>query len=204
MTSKDFILKSIRENTKTIYDKPDLEEIEKNALCFPDKATAFCESMKQVGGKAVLLKEEEQLNDLISSLYPEARRIAAQTGKVETSYGSQTLACATFHPDDCEAAADLNGTDLAIVEGDFGVCENAAVWVRQTVKQRTVYFIAEALVILVRKDALFSNMHEAYRHIHTGDFGFGVFISGPSKTADIEQALVFGAHGAADVTVILT
>jgi L-lactate dehydrogenase complex protein LldG len=33
---------------------------------------------------------------------------------------------------------------------------------------------------------------------------FGLFLSGPSKTADIEQALVIGAQGAVSTTVVLT
>ena len=88
----------------------------------------------------------------------------------------------------------MDGTDLAIVSGKIGVAENGAVWIEQDVKLRAVYFIAEKLV---------NNMHEAYEEIDTGEYGFGVFISGPSKTADIEQALVMGAHGARDVMVIL-
>ena len=35
------------------------------------------------------------------------------------------------------------------------------------------------------------------------DYGYGCFISGPSKTADIEQALVMGAQAARGVTVII-
>ena len=115
----------------------------------------------------------------------------------------QTITCATFHPDDVASSADLDGTDVAIINGRFGVCENGAVWIQQDVEQRAIYFISEALVILVDKNKLVNNMHEAYTRIDTGKYGYGVFISGPSKTADIEQALVMGAHGAKEVIVIL-
>ncbi len=46
-------------------------------------------------------------------------------------------------------------------------------------------------------------MHEAYKKINMTDYGYGCFISGPSKTADIEQALVMGAQAARGVTVII-
>ena len=54
-----------------------------------------------------------------------------------------------FIPDDVEASADLDGTDLAVVDGRIGVCENGAVWVQQDVEQRAVYFISEALILLL-------------------------------------------------------
>lgn len=89
------------------------------------------------------------------------------------------------------------------MDGRIGVCENGAVWIQQDVEQRAIYFIAESLVLVLDRRNLVNNMHEAYKRIDTGDYGYGVFISGPSKTADIEQALVMGAHGARDVTVLL-
>ena len=176
MSSREDILQSIRRNTRVRYEKPDLSELEQHALTFDQPVEQFCRVMEQVGGHAVLLKEEEDLNQ---------------------------VTCATFHPDEVEKSGDLDGTDLAIVDSKVGVCENGAVWIQQDVEQRAVYFISEALVILLHRTDLVNNMHEAYKRIDTGKYGFGVFISGPSKTADIEQALVFGAHGAKDVTVLI-
>ena len=99
---------------------------------------------------------------------------------------------------------DINAvTDIAVVKGEIGVAENAAVWIPQTVKYKALYFIAEKLVIVLDKNRIVSNMHQAYERVKDEKYKFGTFISGPSKTADIEQALVMGAHGARDVLVIL-
>jgi L-lactate dehydrogenase complex protein LldG len=46
-------------------------------------------------------------------------------------------------------------------------------------------------------------MHQAYERLQGREYNFGVFIAGPSKTADIEQSLVLGAHGARTMTVFL-
>jgi L-lactate dehydrogenase complex protein LldG len=46
-------------------------------------------------------------------------------------------------------------------------------------------------------------MHEACARVAAGPKEYGLFIAGPSKTADIEQALVIGAHGARSCTVFV-
>ena len=57
--------------------------------------------------------------------------------------------------------------------------------------------------MLIDRSSIVNNMHEAYDRICMPETGLGTFISGPSKTADIEQALVMGAQAARGVTVVI-
>lgn len=191
MSSKDDILARIRQNTKTKYDMPDLKL---DAIEYADKQQTFEESLKTGGGEIYILQPDEDVNAVILRLYPEAKRIASNL---------KDITCASFNPDDLEDPRDLNGTDLAIVKGEFGVAENAAVWLPKQTRHKAVYFISNALVILLDKTEIVNNMNEAYDRIKDAVYDYGVFMSGPSKTADIEQALVFGAHGPIRVTVVL-
>lgn len=194
MSSREDILQNIRRNTRVRYEKPDLSTLEKEAITYADRVAQFCKTVGEVGGHVIEVKPGQDVNVLIHELYPDAKRIASNL---------KEITCATFHPDDVASSAELDGTDLAVVRGRVGVCENGAVWIEQDVEQRAVYFISEALILLLDRKNLVNNMHEAYQEIDTGEYGYGVFISGPSKTADIEQALVLGAHGARELTVLL-
>ncbi len=137
----------------------------------------------------------ERIASIVRRTYPEARRIASNL--------PEAASCATFNPDELEDPRDLAGTDVAIVRGAFGVVENGAVWIPRAFRHKAMLFIPEALVILLDRKQIVCNMHEAYAREDFDTYDFGSFIAGPSKTADIEQALVIGAHGARDVTVIL-
>lgn len=192
MSSRDEILKRIKENTKANEPMPNLEM--ENPIHYEDKIAQFINVHKAAGGMTHVLQEGESIDEVIKKEFPEAKTIASNLPMIK---------CATFNPDDIEIAQDLNGTDLGIVMGKIGVAENAAVWLPQEVKHRILYFISEALVILLDRNNLKNNMHEAYHWLNGKEYGYGVFMSGPSKTADIEQALVFGAHGPRKVLVIL-
>lgn len=192
MSSKDEILAAIKKNTLQKFDYPAWKV---NTIQYPDLVSQFISISAAVGGEAVELPEGKDLNEFILERYPNMNAIASNMPEIT---------CSTLNPDDVEVAQDLNGTDLAVVKGEIGVAENGCVWIPQTVKHKIIYFIAERLVIILEKKNLVNNMAEAYAKIQQmPKYNFATFISGPSKTADIEQTLVKGAHGAMEALVIL-
>jgi L-lactate dehydrogenase complex protein LldG len=194
MSSKEEILKKYRANIREQYDMPDLSDIK--ASTYPDPLLQFMNMTKSVGGNAIEVEQGRDINVLIRELYPDAKEIASNLPEITI---------ATRNPDNVGRARDLNGTDVGIIRGKFGVAENACIWIPQQMKEKAVCFISENLVILLPKSQIVNNMHEAYKRIEfdkTYD-GYGTFISGPSKTADIAQVLVMGAQAARSVTVLL-
>lgn len=194
MSSKEDILKKYRANIRQQFDMPDLSDI--NAITYPDPLLQFMNMTKSVGGNAIEVESGRDVNELIRELYPDAKEIASNLPEITI---------ATRNPDTVGRARDLNGTDVGVIRGKFGVAENGCIWIPQQMKEKVVCFISENLIILLPKSQIVNNMHEAYKRIEfdkTYD-GYGTFISGPSKTADIAQVLVMGAQAARSVTVLL-
>ena len=187
---KEELLNKLRANTSQQFDMPDMNIA---GIKYDDTLAQFISMTEASGGKVVNAKKDDDLNVIIRKVYPDAKVIASNVPGIDAS----------LNPDTVAEAQDLNGTDVGVVTGEIGVAENACVWVPQTMKEKSICFISENLVILLHKNSIVDNMHEAYKSIHMTDYGFGSCISGPSKTADIEQSLVMGAQAARSVTIIL-
>lgn len=184
MTSKEKILNDIR--TGNIVQDAPLLEYSNFGITFENKHEHYSSMLQSVGGKALFIKKED-LDKTIKSLYPDEKLIASNV---------EEFTQANFDANEKENAPDLKDIDLAVVKGEFAVAENGAVWVKNPQnRHRALYFIAQNIVIVVDKNAIVNNMHEAYELISFDSGSYGCFISGPSKTADIEQSLVIGAHG---------
>jgi L-lactate dehydrogenase complex protein LldG len=165
---------------------------------FDDPPLKFAESLAGVGGRCERMPNIGAVRAAVAAL-----PVVVQASKVvslipEAHPGNVALAAI----DDPHALADV---DVAVIRGEFAVAENGAVWVSATGlgRNQALLFLAQHLVLVVNPMEVLHTLHEAYTRLRFERPGFGLFISGPSKTADIELALVIGAHGARSTVVFL-
>jgi len=191
--SRAAILKSVQENKPTLVHLPEIDLTSFDESI--DILETFKSNVKLVGGN---IQELSQLNDIdseIKKLYPKALKII--NGTSESALGTISISEKT-------SPHELETVDLAITKGEFGVAENGAIWIPEKQFQlRILPFITNDLVIILNKKDVCLHMHQAYKIIAERKRTFGLFISGPSKTADIEQCLVIGAQGAMSLTILL-
>ena len=197
MSTREDILATLRRNTRETYDMPDLDALK--PITYADTVEEFkTKTTTLAGAKLIEMKAGDVLDDLVRQAYPDAKIKASNLPGVT----------ADLNPDTVAEAQELEKVDVGIVEGRIGVAENACIWIPQTMKEKAVLFASQCLVVVISRDAIVNNMHEAYQRIadskdYFQQYKFGTFISGPSKTADIESALVYGAQAARALTVIL-
>ena len=167
MSSRDKIFSAIRKNKpeSVPYTEPDLSLV----INYPDLYGQFSTVLTAIGGSC---KEIDKGAFVIDT-----------TGEYPSNL-------AHLSP------TELSGVDTAIIRGGVAVAENGSIWVtEENMVNRLLPFIAQQLILVIHEKDLVPTMHQAYERISVNETGFGVFIAGPSKTADIEQSLVIGAHG---------
>ena len=198
MNTKDKILGRLRQGVREQFDMPDLSTL--HPITFPDPVAQFIQkATTTAGARLIELPTGADLNQAVHEAYPQAQIFASNLPGIDVQ----------LNPDTVAEARELTAVDVGIVQGCIGVAENACIWVPQAMKEKAICFASENLVILLQRQDIVNNMHEAYARISGSEeyfrnYKFGTFISGPSKTADIESALVYGAQAARSLTIILT
>ena len=194
MSSRDAILAAVR---RQLPQSSPLPELDGPWITYPDPLAQFSRVLEVIGGRCVRVSCEAE--------------IAAQLAEMpQFSQATQTLSLVpgafpgTVTMDQITDPHQLFDIDFAILPGELAVAENAAVWVNDlNVTHRVIYFLCQHLALVVPLSQLVHNLSEAYDRLALTTSPFGGFIAGPSKTADIEQSLVIGAHGPRSMTVFV-
>ena len=190
MSSRENILKAIASNQPSLVPLPVIER--SAVITYEDHFAQFKNVLESIGGTTELLLNLEVLKDKI------------RLDKANTAFIIDTITGETSDEENniTGSAFELEKVERAYIRGTVAVAENGAVWVYESqMKNRLLPFICQHLVLVINKKDIVATMHDAYDKIKPKSEGFGVFIAGPSKTADIEQSLVIGAHGARSTKV---
>ena len=194
MSSRDDILAAVRKHPLEPTPQPTLEQ---DWIEFPDLVAQFSTVIQTVGGLCIPVSSVDDINAELRKM-PQFESASVRCSTVE-GVGDPTL-----EPASVEKPHDLQAVDFAVLRGEFCVAENGAVWITdEPPPHRALYFITQHLALVVPKSQIVSNMHQAYQRLSFEGPRFGAFISGPSKTADIEQSLVIGAQGPRSHVVFL-
>ncbi|MEP7111477.1 MAG: LUD domain-containing protein [Ferruginibacter sp.] len=194
MSSRENILRAISTNKPPFIESPAMEiktgEMEPVALM-----QQFIKTLESIGGKALQISN---INSIRENL-----KLSRDSGE----YIVNTIPVLGEVNEEINPAMDASSLERVYktyVGATIGVAENGAVWLYESqMKNRLLPFICQHLVICLDTKNIVPDMHEAYRQIDIAKEGYGLFLAGPSKTADIEQSLVIGAHGARSLMVYL-
>lgn len=193
MSSKAEILQKIKNSQPNIIaDLPNLNVLGSDQFEVLD---TYKTVLKNIGGDFVEVANYGEIIAYLKNNYALEKRIITTVPKLSE------VAVLDWKNEDPHA---LQNVELTIIKAHFGVAENSALWVTDDILgQRVAPFIAQYLAIIVNKKDIIPTMQQAYDRIGNQEYGFATFIAGPSKTADIEQSLVLGAHGARGLIVFL-
>lgn len=192
MSSRDKILATVKNNQPVQRELPSLAQPGSPTA---DPAKQFVEVLEAIGGRAYIVSGFHRVSSILMEQYADTHRIVSSCPEL-----SQLAEIAQRFED----PHSLENVDLAILQAHFGVAENGACWITEDrMIERALPFIAQNLALVIHKKDIVPTMYEAYQRIGSAEYGFGTFIAGPSKTADIEQSLVLGAHGPRSMTVFI-
>lgn len=193
MSSRNTILEAVRRNKPARVPAPVITAEE--CTVYDDVVSKFIATLESIGGSVTRGQRPEQLQQELQGQKSKGLQVA------DLVFGVGNYPPEAYRDQEAKALEEIF---TVCIRGSIAVAENGAVWVPEAAMgNRLLPFIGQHLVLVLREDEILSNMHQAYERIEAFADGFGVFIAGPSKTADIEQSLVIGAHGARSLRVFL-
>lgn len=144
-------------------------------------ATVLAELAREKRLERLALSDEPGLGELLGELDPALEILEAPVTRAAL----------------LGADAGLTACQLAIAETGTLVLDSSAE------RHRLVSLLPRLHLALCRADQIVATLREALAHFEPGPPPTVTFITGPSRTADIELELVVGVHGPEELHVLL-
>jgi len=193
MSSRDKILAAVKQNQPELQVLPDITFLKGDTEGVQEK---YITTLTTIGGKVLKVKNFDEIKAFVTQSYGADKRVVSTLTELSE--------IAELNQGEVTDPHTLEDIELSVIRAHFGVAENGSIWVTEDLMgQRVLPFICQHLAVVIDAENIVPTMHEAYQRIGSEKTGFGTFIAGPSKTADIEQSLVLGAHGPRSMTVFI-
>lgn len=227
MNEKDLILARIREALKVPAPAPGHhgDALGSAAASAPASAHArqwlpavgetFAEQLVMFRGKCAELRAEFHLVDsesecvkVLATLRDREswKRIGTHQGEL-TDFLCGKLGLEVCRTDKGYGVADLERCDAGVTECDALIAQTGSVLLTsRSAGGRALSVLPSHHVVLARREQLVRDLPEAFamlkRKYASSYPSFISFITGPSRTGDIERILVLGAHGPKNLTIL--
>ena len=135
------------------------------------------------------------------------KRVGSHAGEL-TDLACRTLELPVCRTDQTYLTSELETCDVCLTECDALIAQTGSVLLTsRSAGGRALSVLPPHHVVLARREQLIADLSEAFALLkkkYNGDYpSFISFITGPSRTGDIERILVLGAHGPKKLTIFL-
>lgn len=153
------------------------------------------ENREQLAGALLALRESEQW-----------KKVGCHRGEL-TDFACSKLGLPVCQTDSGYEVADLESCDAGLTECDALVAQTGSVLVTsRSAGGRALSVLPPHHIVLARREQFLADLPDAFallKQRYAANYpSFISFITGPSRTGDIERILVLGAHGPRKLTIL--
>ena len=165
-----------------------------------DLLALFSRELEKLGGELILAQDAADGAAQLRALLADEQGLVFVTDRPLAREVGEHLAAP---PASLEQMADCLAS---LAEAEYVIADTATVGLRLNASQpRSCYLLPEISVVIARREGMLLTLAEALADLERqGEMPTGfVFITGPSRTADIEKTVVIPAHGPKRLVAVL-
>lgn len=167
-------------------------------------AEIFCENLRSIGGNCEIVEDIAQAISLIQEIIKQknGKKIAVSDSELVLEIQSLLKTDAEFLKN--ASKENLFECDLGITSAQFGIAETGTLVIESDKEfNRLTSLIPPVHICILEANKIRKTLGETLEILEKDLSRTITFITGPSRTSDIELTLAIGVHGPGELFVIL-